>query len=227
MSSRLRVLVVDDAPDVASLHALFVSSHTGCELVGTAANGPDAFAAMRQLEPDLVLLDVHLPGMSGLDALRRMRSISGASQPEIIAVTAARDVDTVRDARLLGVRHYLVKPFTVIDLHQRIDDVLQERSPGTVTPGRLEQGDVDAVMRPASRSTLPKGLSAETLTLVAGVLAARDEASAADIAEAVGLSRVSCRRYLEHLASTGAAEKSLDYATAGRPSTRYRTRRSP
>jgi len=132
----------------------------------------------------------------------------------------------VREARLLGVRHYLVKPFTVVDLHQRIDDIVQERAAGAAAPQRLAQGDVDAVMRPSTRAALPKGLTTETLALVAGELTARREASAADIAEANGLSRVSCRRYLEHLASTGAAEKSLDYATAGRPSTRYRARGS-
>ena len=108
----LRVLVVDDIPAVASLHGRFVSAHSACELVGTAGSGPDAVSAVTELRPDLVLLDVHLPGFSGLDALRAVRADGTLVQPEVIAVTAARDVDTVRTARLMGVQHYLVKPFT-------------------------------------------------------------------------------------------------------------------
>ena len=120
----LRVLVVDDAPAVAQLHGRFVDAHPQCELVGTAASGPDAVDAIRSLEPDLVLLDVHLPGFSGIEALRAVRADAAVRQPEVVAVTAARDVETVRDARLMGVRHYIVKPFTAHDLHQRIDDVI-------------------------------------------------------------------------------------------------------
>ena len=63
-----------------------------------------------------MLLDIYLPGFSGLEVLRSIRS-SHQPQPEFIAVTAARDFASVRDARLTGVRHYLVKPFSVRELN--------------------------------------------------------------------------------------------------------------
>ncbi|MCK9916762.1 MULTISPECIES: response regulator [Microbacterium] len=218
----LRVLIVDDVPAVASLHARFVDAHGGCQVVGTAATGPEAVRLVRDLAPDLVLLDVFLPGFTGLEALRVLRSDGTIVQPEVIAVTAARDVDTVRAARMRGARHYLVKPFTADDLHARIDDVLAERRvPRSVRPG-LDQDSVDALMRPGARRQLPKGLSAPTLLVVRSALAEAGEASAAEIADLAGLSRVSCRRYLEHLADSGTATRSLDYGTAGRPRTRYR-----
>lgn len=222
MSAPLRVLVVDDAPAVAALHGAFVMAHPRCELVGTAASGPQAVEAIRRLAPDLVLLDVHLPGFSGIDAMREIRADATLPQPDVIAVTAARDVDTVRDARLMGSRHYLVKPFSAHDLHQRIDDVLRERA--TLPDGSIEldQRGIDAVMSPTDRRPLPKGLTLQTLRLVTDALREHDDASAGEIAAVVGLSRVSCRRYLEHLADIGRAERSLDYATAGRPGTRYR-----
>lgn len=216
----LRVLVVDDAPAVAQLHGMFVSAHAACELVGTAASGPDAVAAIRALSPDLVLLDVHLPGFSGIEALRAVRADASITQPEVVAVTAARDVDTVRDARLMGVRHYLVKPFTAHELHDRIDDVIAERG-AAASGGHLDQSRIDAVMRLAARRSLPKGLTRETLDLVHAALVRLDGGTAADVAGELGLSRVSCRRYLEHLADEGAARRTMDYATAGRPSTRY------
>lgn len=221
MTRTLRVLVVDDVPSVAALHGAFVMAHPRCELVGTAATGPQAVEAIRRLEPDLVLLDVHLPGFSGIDAMREVRADSSVPQPDVIAVTAARDVETVRDARLMGSRHYLVKPFSAHELHERIDDVMRERAHWE-SPANLDQRDIDAVMNPVGRRPLPKGLTVETLQLVTDALERSPGASAAEIGDAVGLSRVSCRRYLEHLAETGRADRSLDYTTSGRPGTRYR-----
>ncbi len=60
---------------------MFVAAHAACEVVGTAGTGPDAVAAVKELRPDLVLLDVHLPGFSGLDALRAVRGDAGLDQP--------------------------------------------------------------------------------------------------------------------------------------------------
>ncbi len=217
----LRTLVVDDVPAVASLHGRFVAAHPQCDLVGTAGTGPEAVAAVRALAPDLVLLDVYLPGFSGIEALRAVRADRTIRQPEVIAVTAARDVDTVRDARMMGVRHYLVKPFTAHELHERIDDVIadQKRQAGAET--NLDQVAVDAAFRPTARRPLPKGLTRETLELIRASLARVEAGSAADVATELGLSRVSCRRYLEHLAEEGSAKRTLDYSTSGRPSTRY------
>ncbi len=80
----------------------------------------------------------------------------------------------------------------------------------------------DAIIAFRQRFGLPKGLSAETLERVAAALSARPDASATEIGEDVQISRVSARRYLEHLASSGRAIRTLDYSTKGRPSTRYR-----
>jgi len=80
----------------------------------------------------------------------------------------------------------------------------------------------DAIIAFRQRAGLPKGLSAETLERVALALAEHPDASAAELGEVLSISRVSARRYLEHLASTGRALRSLDYATKGRPGTRYR-----
>ncbi|MGX1695665.1 PAS domain-containing protein [Microbacterium keratanolyticum] len=80
----------------------------------------------------------------------------------------------------------------------------------------------DAIIAFRERQGLPKGLSAETLDRVAAALAQHPDASASEVGDALGISRVSARRYLEHLASIGRATRALDYGTKGRPSTRYR-----
>ena len=219
MTEGMRVIVVDDEPAVAYLHTRFLSAHGGCTVVAVAATGPDAVEAIRTLEPDLVLLDLHLPGFSGLEVLRAIRS-GHQRQPEFIAVTAARDFASVRDARLAGVRHYLVKPFSAQQLHDRIADIARELTDETA--GALDQRDIDALIRSGARpAALPKGLTAETLDVVRAALAEAPWSSSAEIAEQIGLSRVTSRRYLEHLVDQGSAARRMDYATAGRPRTCY------
>lgn len=76
--------------------------------------------------------------------------------------------------------------------------------------------------RAAPREQLPKGLSQETAGAVLAALEAAGELSATECADAVGISRVSARRYLEHFAEVGRAAVRLNYGTAGRPERRYR-----
>lgn len=223
-SATLRTIIVDDDVEVAALHAKFVSAHPAFDVVALAHDGPEALDVIAEHRPDLVLLDFDLPGRTGLEVLRDVRTMGGL-QPEVIAVTAARDVDSVRQARSAGIQHYLVKPFTALDLTSRLDDVARDRL-ALVRSGErdaLAQRDIDALMRTGARSQgqLPKGLSSETLELVEKALGDAPNSSAGEIAERAGISRVSVRRYLEYLVAVNRAGKTLDYATAGRPSTRY------
>ncbi len=220
----LRTVIVDDDTAVAALHERFVAAHPGFVAVATAHSGPEAAEVIAATCPDLVLLDFYLPGLSGLDLLRGLRAQDGR-QPEVIAVTAARDVDSVREARAAGVRHYLVKPFTAAELRARLDDILRDRRllAGS-DASRLDQDAIDSLRTGTvtRQSPLPKGLSAETLRSVTLALTQAPDSTASDLGTLAGISRVSCRRYLEYLVAAGRATRSLDYATAGRPSSRYR-----
>jgi len=221
MTEPLRVLIVDDDEIVAELHRAFVADLDGFVVTGAVGTGPDAVAAIRNHRPDIVLLDMHLPGFSGLEVLRITRA-DRRPQPEVIAVTAARDVDSVREARRAGVRHYLAKPFAAGDLRARLQEVGREFARASDSGGELPQGRIDALMSPAAAGGgLPKGLSAETLLVVRDALVAAPGSSATEVGETLGLSRVSCRRYLEHLVDGGAARRTLDYKSSGRPTTRY------
>lgn len=222
--SEIRVVVVDDDFAVAHVNRAFVDAQPGFTVVAEAHTGADALAAIELHRPQLVLLDVYLPDLGGLDVLRRLRA--AGDDVEVIAVTAARDLDTVRRARLLGVRHYLVKPFSGASLGERLEEVRRGIAADRLAPGTtLDQRAVDQVLGAVAsrRATLPKGLSAVSLERVAAQLGAcRTDASAAEIAESLGMSRVSARRYLEHLVAAGAAEVAPRYGSAGRPEHRYR-----
>lgn len=222
--SDIRVVIVDDDFAVAQVNRAFVDAQPGFTVVAEAHTGEAALEAIERHRPHLVLLDVYLPDLGGLDVLRRLRA--AGNDVEVIAVTAARDLETVRRARLLGVRHYLVKPFSGASLVERLDDVRRGIVADRAAPAAaLDQRAVDRVLgtTTARRIALPKGLSQVSLERVAaGLAACRTDASAAEIAETLGMSRVSARRYLEHLVASGAAEVAPRYGSAGRPEHRYR-----
>lgn len=220
---RPRVLVVEDEVAVAGVHQGFLVAHGGFEVVGLAHTGEDAVRDVERLDPDLVLLDIHLPDMSGVEVLRRLRQRPG-KPVDVIAVTAAQEAETVRAAMAGGVASYLVKPFTMAALHERLDGYLRQRTVGA-DDERLDQRQIDRLMRaPGARPELrlPKGLAPETLDQVEAELDRVGSASAVEVGDAIGLSRVSVRRYLEYLVDVGRAVRRPRYGTAGRPEIEYR-----
>ncbi|GIF74465.1 response regulator [Asanoa siamensis] len=220
----IRVLVVDDDFMVARVHTGLVERVPGFTVVGVAHTGEDALAAVDRLGPDLVLLDIYLPDVSGLEVLRRLRE--KASPVDVLVVTASRDAQTVRDALRGGVVHYVVKPFSFDTLRaslERYEAALQRFA--AAGPDTTAQTDVDKLFGAlrVTDVTLPKGLNPTTADLVVSVLRdSETDLSAAECAERAGLSRVSTRRYLEYLAGTGRAEVRRRYGGTGRPEHRYR-----
>ena len=220
----IQVLIVDDDFMVARIHRSLVERVAGFSVVGEAHTGVDALAAVETLRPDLVLLDIYLPDMSGLDVMRKLRERQ-RPQVDLIAVTAAKDVDTLRAAMHSGVVHYLIKPFSFETLRERLEtySALKTRLERLT---EAEQGDIDrlySLLRARNAGRLPKGISGPTLESVLAIVRdAEHEVSAAEVAKQAGISRGTARRYLEHLASSGLVELDLRYGTTGRPEHRYR-----
>ncbi|GAA3108756.1 MULTISPECIES: response regulator [Nonomuraea] len=214
----LRVLVVDDDFMVARIHSGYVRRVPGFDVVSVAHSGADALAAAKELRPDLVLLDIYLPDMSGLEVLKALHDV------DVLMISAARDVPTVREAMRGGAVNYLIKPFTAAALTERLRQYAATRERLTAIGPEARQDDVDRLFGVLpSAAPMPKGLSPATCALVADTLReAGGDLSAAEAAELTGLSRVSARRYLEHLCGVGQAELRPRYGTAGRPEHRYR-----
>ncbi|GAA4419042.1 response regulator [Actinokineospora soli] len=213
------VLVVDDDFMVARVHSGYVDRTPGFAVVGTAHTGSDALRLVDEVRPALVLLDIYLPDMPGLEVLRALRN--GPVDPDVIVITAATDVDTIRGAMRGGALHYLIKPFTYAALYDQLQHFATLHTRLTALD-RAGQSDVDEVFGARPRAgALPKGLTEQTADLVATTLRG-GEMSAAECAAAAQLSRVSARRYLEHFVSTGRATVRLRYGSTGRPERRYR-----
>jgi DNA-binding response OmpR family regulator len=123
-TSPRRVLIVDDEPAIA---ALLQESVGPDYLVEIASNGKDALAATRRMRPDVVLLDVNMPGMSGVDVLQRIRTMD--SSIPVIMVTASSDNQAVADALRLGAFSYVPKPFSVKYIRHLVSAALAEGPP--------------------------------------------------------------------------------------------------
>ena len=217
----VRVLVVEDEATAAEAHGEYVGRVPGFELAGTARSAHDAarFLAGDPLV-DLVLLDMHLPDGHGLGLLQRVRA--AGHRCDVIAVTSARDADVVRNAVTQGVVLYLLKPFTFATFRAKLEQYAAYRASlaDSLEAERVDQEDVDALLGSlrTTSTALPKGMSVETLREVTTAL--RDASaglSATEVAALVGASRVTSRRYLEHLADSGRAERQPRYGGSGRP----------
>jgi two-component system CitB family response regulator len=220
----IRTLVVDDDFRVADLHCAYVERVRGFGVAGRAGTGAEALESVDRLRPDLVLLDIYLPDMSGLDVLQRLRE-GDHPAVDVISITAAREVESLRAAMRGGVVHYLIKPFLFATFEEKLLSYAAAHD-RMVHLAKAEQGDVDRIfstLRTARSETLPKGLSEATLEVILQALGrAQSGLAAAAVADAAGLSRVTARRYLDHLCQLGKAELTMRYGGPGRPEHRYR-----
>ncbi|WP_142063822.1 MULTISPECIES: response regulator [unclassified Pseudarthrobacter] len=232
--SNIRVLVVEDEAIAAAAHAAYVGRLAGFELAGTAPDGQSALRLLNEFVAagnpvELVLLDMNLPDLHGLDIARRMRA-SGILA-DIIAITAVRELAIVRSAVAIGVVQYLIKPFTYATFADKLESYRQFRQqlagpPGGSGKAGASQTDVDqafASLRAPSELPLPKGLSVSTLASVQEFMKEQQGAvSATEVMDALGMSRVTARRYLEYLADAGTVSRTARYGTPGRPENEYR-----
>jgi DNA-binding response OmpR family regulator len=121
---RFRVLVVDDEPRIIKFLNLKLKT-SGYEVI-TANNGAQAVAQVRAQEPDLLVLDVVMPGLDGFEALKQIRTFSGV--PVIILSAKEANVDKIKGLNL-GADDYLAKPFNPDELVARVEAVRRRLAP--------------------------------------------------------------------------------------------------
>lgn len=224
----VRVLVVEDEEHAAAAHAEYTRRVDGFEVAGVARSAGEAVRHLaKDPHVDLILLDMHLPDGHGLGLLQKIRAAGQLC--DVIAVTSARDVEVVRHAVAQGVVLYLLKPFTYPMFKAKLEQYAAYREQLTSAAEGVAQDEVDEMLgalrsRPAT-AALPKGMSAESLRQVIAVLrTAVGALSATEVAAEIGASRVTARRYLEHLADTGSVARAARYGGSGRPEVEYRWR---
>ncbi|WP_030618665.1 DUF7342 family protein [Streptomyces sclerotialus] len=218
------VLVVDDDARVAGINAAYVAKIAGFRVVAQAHSAAEALAVLESTPVDLVLLDHYLPDETGLHLVARLRQ--HGLHTDVIMVTAARDVATVRAAMRHGALQYLVKPFTFAGLRSKLEGYAALRRTFE-DGGQAEQSEVDRIFGAlgaanAGPAELPKGHSTATADRVRSVLRSADSSlSAQEVARQAGLSRQTAQRYLKLLERAGRVRLTLRYGETGRPEHRY------
>lgn len=229
----MRVLIVEDDPMVMRLNVEYLNQLDGMQLVAQCESVPVAIDVLECEAVDLVLLDVYLRHRSGLEVIHYLQRMG--RDIDVILITAASEMATVRTARRLGVSDYLVKPFTFERFRDAVQACREARQALAELPEQVEQSDIDRLFlhasppEPRRPGDLPKGLTAPSLAQVAqAILALPDGAFTTEtVMPATGMSRVSVRKYLKHLAESGVLIESFHYGQVGRPSFTYRCRDRP
>jgi two-component system phosphate regulon response regulator PhoB len=147
-----RILVVDDEPDITAL----VAYHLAKEgyRVTTAGNGTDALRSAREERPDLVVLDLMLPGLSGFDVLAELRRREDTREVGVILLTARKEEPDRIKGLSLGADDYLAKPFAPKELVLRVGAILRRlAAPPVASGGRLTAGPI-TLDRSAHRVTV-------------------------------------------------------------------------
>lgn len=223
----IRTLIVEDDARIAEAHAQYLDRLSGFCVAGVVDSGGRTWEFLKSHEVDLILLDFYLPDMTGLDVCRGIRA--RGHLVDIIAITSARDVKIVRSVVAYGVVHYLLKPFTFAAFKAKLESYREFREQLAPSDKDTAQQDVDralSALRGGLSAPPPKGLSEATLTNVVDALRAHPAgSSASELADELGMARVTTRRYLEHLVEQGVAERTPRYGSQGRPEMIFHWRR--
>ncbi len=225
---RVRVLIVEDDFRIAAINQSLIEQAGDFEVVASLRSGAQArqWLSEHPEGADLALLDVYLPDVEGLSLLWDVRRLSRGL--DIVMVTAARETETVEEALRAGVFDFLIKPVQAGRMHTML---ARFRSRQRLARGRREvdQAELDAVLssmyaagdEPRQRG-LPKGVDALSLERVLQALGQSQAAlTASEVAQRMGSSRSTARRYLEYLVGSGQASVAPSYGEVGRPQRRY------
>lgn len=221
------VLIVEDDPMVSMINEQYVLKNTDFLVAGTCRNGQEAIDFLKTHKADLILLDVFMPVMNGIETLKKIRELKISS--EVIMITAANDTSTIEETMHLGVLDYLIKPF----VYERFNVSLQKfKNKMQVLAGSqvLDQHDLDSLISNSSQVTavesgnvLPKGIQKTTLEHILNCFNQNQTWQTVDmIADSLGISVVTTRNYLNYLVKEKVIVEDINYNTGGRPCMLYK-----
>ena len=225
-----KVLIVEDDPMVAMINEQYVCKNPQFVVAASCRNGQEAIEFLTTNNVDLIVLDVFMPYMDGIETLKKIREKKIAA--EVIMVTAANDAATIEETMHLGVIDYLIKPFAFERFQVALEKFVAHR---TILKQNsiLDQSCIDnmisnatetAVAKPIDpdQQELPKGIQKKTLILIEEYLEQNTGwHTVGMIAEKLGVSIVTARHYMNYLEEQGLIVADINYSTGGRPSVLY------
>ena len=225
-----KVLIVEDDPMVAMINEQYVCKNPQFVVAASCRNGQEALDFLDGNNVDLIVLDVFMPYMDGIETLKKIREKKIAA--EVIMVTAANDSATIEETMHLGVIDYLIKPFAFERFQVALEKFVAHRKI-LKQNSILDQSCIDNMISNATETAvtktidpdqqeLPKGIQKKTLILIEEYLEQNAGwHTVGMIAEKLGVSIVTARHYMNYLEEQGLIVAEINYGTGGRPSVLY------
>lgn len=225
----ITVVIVEDDENAVNIYKQFTNQLDQFTVIATASTGKQALNILHAAQPDLILLDIFLPDMNGIDLLREIRREYRGI--DVILITAANDTETVSEAIRGGAFGYLIKPIMIDKLLATLNQYDMTRRQ-LHNSNLVNQDKVDTLFRTISNSntandvqmnSLPKGIDKHTLKMVRSKIQnVNGSLNADELGQLVGISYSTMRRYLEYLVSCNEMEVEVLYGSVGRPERKYK-----
>jgi len=217
----INVLIVDDDLRVAELNKYYLSQVSGfhCHAMVATLSKARTLLADLSVSIDLVLLDIYMQQDNGLDLMPSLRKLG--RKTDVIVISSASDVNTVQKALHYGVVAYPIKPFQFSRFREALSNYKQQSQ--ILAQCEFLHANVDGLLRrqPSHQAgkKLPKRLTSITLSTVCEWIEQQHnhEFSTDNLANAIGISRVSCRKYLIYLTEISILSTRILYGAIGRP----------
>lgn len=217
-------MIVEDDPMVIEINSKFLKRVEGFTLLKAVSNLEDAKKIILLGKPDLILLDVYLPKENGIDFLKWIRAQE--IKIDVILITADKSIERIQEAFRYGVVNYLIKPFSFEKFKEALLQ-FKDRYYTFKTNVVFEQKDLDKLMASSGASQnedeFAKGFNKYTYKSIWDEIekSSLNEFTAEDLAEKLGIARVTVRRYLEYMEKENKIDKSIEYGKVGRPQHKY------
>jgi two-component system CitB family response regulator len=224
MEQMIEVLIIEDDVRIAEIHRRFTEKLDGFTVIGTATTGEQAKDWLESIQPQLVLLDVYLPDMKGIDLVKFIRQ--QFANIDIIMITAASEVEIIRQALHGGVVDYIVKPLTFDRFKSSLENY-RSKATQLSQHTNLTQEQIESLWNSTAKhqqeEEAPKGIDPLTLDklLESISLTGKEGITAEELSKKSGVSRSTARRYLEYLILQRKIHAQLIYGNVGRPERRY------
>jgi response regulator of citrate/malate metabolism len=220
----IKVLIVEDDPMVADINKRYIQDFQELTAVRICNNGKDALEILNRNNIDLVILDVYMPKLTGIELLKEIRRRE--INTEVIMVTAEHESKNIDEVLRLGIIDYLIKPFEYNRFIEAINKFLEKYKMFN-TNNKLNQGEIDKIIGNSinlNSCNIKKGLQEKTLKNVRSFMENNKNKlyTSEEIADSLGLSRVTIRRYMNYMMEIKEITSEIDYETGGRPSIKYK-----
>ena len=224
----IRTLIVEDDPMVMQINERFLEKVSGFEHVGSVNDIDSAKAMIVEQKPDLVLLDIFFSTGKGVDIIHWLREQD--IETDVIFITADRNPKTIEKAFRYGAIDYLIKPYRFDRFEEALYKYKKLRS-ALETDENMDQDSIDSIGKDLNDTGINRQATGplyeeknQTHHDILNLLRKNQFAgfTAQEVADHLGISRITARRYLDEMESENKLELFLEYGKVGRPRNKYR-----